>query len=323
MHSCLCALTDLDSSGFISAEEVTAFVKLVKYLMELAGYSAQYTGSTAPNHILIAREVVSCLFRVFDADKSGNIDTPELVLIFSSWLITLLNLGTDIVIILETFLESDHIKKFADEAGSVAASKNTVVTVEEATENFLKIVPKALLSHQPMTEMDSTLNDLPASRLTLAREVFEEASTKLAELFQSLPSKSKSGHLMEQCIKDAADVLFETLQRLLAPRLLAQAVDVAASWLDSQFRNFRHKSTCAIPRVLIETFFQQLANSLQNFDRAMLCHIVKTFFNFVDVNGDGVISDSELFIFTNNIRSLANVCPALPKLSCPDLNVFL
>ena len=293
-----------------------ASVKLIKTVMEYFGLSDPPEKSEAMNYILMTREVVSYLFRVFDSNCNGNIESQELVPILTGWLIACLNLGTDLLIIVEDLLISAQVQQLVGELGpcveGVAVSSDTVVTIDDAAQKILALASDAFALLQTyIIDISSSLDLPPAGFLA---ELFR--SQNAVSLIQSVRRHAESGNLSDvsvvQCVDEVAPLLITLVENCLSSEMISCTVDEAVQWLEKKLIKYRGNQAVSVPRELVEAAVGSIADSLRNIVRQDVSRqLVKTALDFVDVDGDGMLSKCELGNLADNISQLAKVCVTL------------
>jgi Ca2+-binding EF-hand superfamily protein len=296
-----------------------ASVKLIITVMEYFGFTDERAQSESMNYILMTREVVSYLFRVFDSNGNGTIEASELLPIIRAWLIAFLNLGTDLVIAFEDLLNSMQAQTLIGDVVSCVLGMpdgyDTKVTVDEAAQKMLPFTSDAFdILQTILMGISSSLEMLSSGFLA---ELFQSSvSERVFKLLQSLREVSVNGRLsIKQCVNQAAPVLAAIAEDCLARDVIARAVDAEVLWLNRQLNKYSGKQSVSIPREVIEAAICSIANDLRNVVRQdVSSQLVKTVLDFVDVDGDGELSESELANLIENIKQLAEVRLFLPKL---------
>ena len=306
---------DIDGSGSISKQEIIAFAQIFKSVMELSGNS--YGSSSKKNPVMTARKILSSIFRVFDENGNGNIEAIELSSIISSWIITVMNLGTDTITMLEDMIKGEAVKKAALELGmglqSVSKSGSDI-NVDQTLKSLLESMP----DEAPQTVAEG----LTSSFTVLKEEIkvvvpdLEQRNSKALDKYNTLvkafTSEAESKKIpKDSIVKRSSEVFCDIIDIYLATDVLARGVDRPLTLLN----NFLKDSTPiseGIARQYSVELLDSLVSHLRSFFRSGgLQQTLLTFFDLIDVNNDAEWSKQELANLANIMSIITQACTAL------------
>jgi Ca2+-binding EF-hand superfamily protein len=293
-------LFDIDSSGSISRQEVIAFAQIAKSAMEMAGNDMG--SSSKKNPVMTGRKILASVFRVFDENNNGNIEAIELSNIISSWIVTVMNLGTDVVVLFEDLIKSDAVKKAALEIGMglrsvTQADDSGTINVDQTLTNLLDSMP-----NEAPQELASSLT----GGFTNVKEELKElipdmddrtkkAMDKFNALLEKVNSDAEKAEISKESMVSQATVVFcEIIELFLS-------VDVMARSMNRPLDLFNGMLVESTP--ITEGISQQLSAELLDsfvshlrlfFRGGGLNQTLQTLFDVIDVNNNQKLSKSEL-----------------------------
>jgi Ca2+-binding EF-hand superfamily protein len=319
---------DIDFSGSISRQEVIAFVQIWKTVKEMTG-NAMDT-DTKKNPVLTGRKVLASIFRVFDENENGSIEAIELSNIISSWIITIMNLGTDVVALFEDFITADAVKKAALEIGmglrSVSQTDDSgTIDVDKTLTNLLDSMPdeapqdlaSSVRDHwyRIEREFQPLIPDMDAKT--------EKAMDKFNALLEKLNSDAEKAEISKESIVQQGTVVFcEIIELFLS-------VDVIDGWRNGPLRFLNRMLvdetplTEGISEQLSAELLDNLVSHLRHFFRnGGLNQTLQTLFDVIDVNNNQKMSKSELTNLGNMLLLITQVGTCFfPSPYCRQLNL--
>ena len=277
-------------------------------------------GSKSQDLTTTMQIIAAALFRVFDTDHSGVIDSSEMNEIFSSWLVTLLNLATDTILMVEDLVRSQSIQGAATEiaANLRGLSWANDVAISDVIEQLLLALPddwpnaEAPASSQSYPFQEALLSILPN-----ADELVQAAADKFSKLWGRLEEQAAAAPLnKERSLAAAEPVLNEIAELFLAPDAAESAANAVGRWADGLFRHCGGPPDSAVPRWLVAGLCDAVAEKLRSYVRqGGLTHLAGTLLALVDVNEDGTLSPSELADIGRTLAGLGKVGAERPRFS--------
>jgi Ca2+-binding EF-hand superfamily protein len=305
--------TDIDSSGSISRQEVVAFAQIVKSAAEFAGNN--FGGSTKKNPVLTARKILASIFRVFDENNNGNIEAVELSNIISSWIVTVMNLTTDVLALIEDLIKSAAVKKAALEIGmglrSVSQTDDSgTINVDQTLENLLDQMPdeapEAIAS--AATGGWTTLKEELKELIPDIDDHTKKAIDKFNALIEKFKADAEKAEISKDKIVNQATVVFcEIIELFLSVDAMARSMNRPLD-LFNQLLVEATPITEGISKQLSAELLDSFVSHLQSFLRGGgLNQTLQTLFDLVDVNNNQLWSKQELFNLGNMLSLLTQV----------------
>ena len=301
-------LPDIDSSGSISRQEVSAFAQIVKSVMELSGNGF---GNSKRNPVMTARKILASIFRVFDDNGNGNIEAEELERIVGSWITTIFNLGTDFVAMIEDIIKADAVKKAALQIGlglqSIARSGDSdSIDIEKTLQSILESMPDEAPQAIASTVTGSWTNAKGEIKYLVPDidERSKRATDKYNQLIQKFQADAEKAEIKKADIVAQSTVVFcEIIELFLSTDVLARTVSRPLDLLNEFFLE-KTPITEGVSKQLSAELLDSLVSHLRQFFRGGgLDQTLKTFFDLFDVNNNQSWSRQELTDL-GNISSL-------------------
>jgi Ca2+-binding EF-hand superfamily protein len=277
---------------------VIALAQLAQSSMDQFGNGDVY-GKKQP--ILVARRILGSVFRVFDENNNGSIEAIELYNIFSSWIITIMNLGTDFVAVFEDLTKSEVFRVAALEIGmslkSISTSDSGDVIIDQTLKSLLESVPDE--APKELSESLTLRTNFAVRKLYQlipdAESRVQSAMYKYKSLLKSFDTEAGTGRIpKDSIVQRASEVFCDVIELFLASDVISQAVDgpLAKLNLILQTNTILFEG---ISKELSTELIEKLVLHLRRFFReGALRQILATLFDLIDINNDSEWSKGEL-----------------------------
>jgi hypothetical protein len=288
------------------------------------------------NPVIAGRKMTESMFRIFDDDKDGNIQSSELASMFSSWIGTIMNLIVETLDIVEDLLFDDAVKTAAFQAGMglemFPKDGDGNINIDQALQTILQNVPDQA-SSMIASQVTSTTEQAKQMTQTFVPDIDErfKTTTRLYDgLMARLDSMAVNGELSKEvAVESMAPVCCDIIENFLSLEVVSKA--------KAQPMESLNQMTEGMPFQARPNLADDLANtvviSLRTFFRSGgLKKFLETFVDLLDVNGDGKLSKEEiknladasslLFTVTSSFPALSVVCGAR-RVACALMRRFM
>ena len=252
------------------------------------------------NPVIAGRKMIESMFRIFDDDKDGNIQSSELASMFSSWIGTIMNLIVETLDIVEDLLFDDAVKTAAFQAGiglemlTNLKDSDGNINIDQALQTILQNVPDRA-SSMIASQVTSTTEQAKQMTQTFVPDIDErfKTTTRLYDgLMARLDSMAINGELSKEvAVESMAPVCCDIIENFLSLEVVSKA--------KAQPMESLNQMTEGMPFQARPNLADDLANtvviSLRTFFRSGgLKKFLETFVDLLDVNGDGKLSKEEI-----------------------------
>jgi Ca2+-binding EF-hand superfamily protein len=290
-------LADVDGSGTISKEEILLCARMAKTMFEMG----RGRGGQKPNLIIAGRQILESVFRIFDEDKDGKIQTTELASIFGSWINTIFTLIAEVLDLTEELIFDDAVKTAALQVGMnleiLPKDSNGNIIIEDALKSLFSDMPDRA-SSQVASQVNQTTQMVKDQARSYAPDIdtrFTAATAMYDGLLSRLDSMAINGELSkDRCVEVMTPVFCDMVENFLSLEVVSQAKAEPLSMMDSAVKSMTPIKS-GIPINLCDDLINTVVVSLRSFFRGGgLKQFVQTFFDLLDVNNDGVMSKEEI-----------------------------
>jgi hypothetical protein len=299
---------------------------MAKTLFMMGNYGGH---SSKPNPILAGRQVLESLFRIFDDDKDGKIQTAELASILASWISTIFTLIGDVLDLTEELMFDDAVKTAALQVGMnldmLPKDSNGNIIIEDALKSLLAEMPDQA-SETVVSQVNQTTDMVKNQARILVPDIDARftATTALYDgLLNRLDAMAISGQISkDQCVEIMTPFFCDIIENYLSLDLVSQAkaqhkeetgLEHPLVKPNSDLKQYIHFQE-GIPFNLFDDLVNTVVLSLRSFFRGGgLKQFVQAFVDLLDVNNDGTMSKEEITNLGDATRLLFQVrSPPLP-----------
>ena len=290
-------LADVDGSGTISKEEVLLCSRMAKTAFEMADGE----DSSKPNLIIAGRQILDSVFRIFDEDKDGKIQTTELASILSSWINTIFTLISEVLDLIEELIFDEAVKTAALQIGMnleiLPKDSDGNIIIEDALKSLFADMPDQA-SDAVASQVNQTTQMAKDQARSFAPDIdtrFEATTALYNGLLSRLDAMAINGKLSkDRCVEVMTPVFCDMIENFLSLDVVSQAKAQPLSMMNSAVKSMTPIKS-GIPTNLCDDLINTVVVSLRSFFRGGgLKQFVQTFFDLLDVNNDGAMSKEEI-----------------------------
>ena len=252
------------------------------------------------NPVIAGRKMIESMFRIFDDDKDGNIQSSELASLFSSWIGTIMNLIVETLDIVEDLLFDDAVKTAAFQAGiglemlTNLKDSDGNINIDQALQTILQNVPdqaSSMIASQ-VTSTTEQAKQITHSFIPDIDERFKTTTRLYDGLMARLDSMAVNGELSKEvAVESMAPVCCDIIENFLS----LEVVSKAKAYPMDTLKRMIEEMTFDLPSSLADDLANTVVISLQTFFRSGgLKKFLETLVDLLDVNGDGLLSKEEI-----------------------------
>jgi hypothetical protein len=258
----------------------------------------RFQGNTKKNYIIVARNFIAGIFRVFDDDKDGKIQASELDEILSSWTGTIMSLIVETIDIVEDLLFDDVVKTAAFQAGigleMFPKDGDGNINIDQALQTILQNVPDQVSSMiaSQVTSTTEQAKQITHSFIPDIDERFKTTTRLYDGLMVLLDSMAVNGQLSKDVAVEAmTPVCCDIIENFLS----LEVVSKAKAYPMDTLKRMIEEMTFDLSSSLADDLANTVVISLQTFFRSGgLKKFLETLVDLLDVNGDGLLSKEEI-----------------------------